>query len=74
MNMPDRLHTPFTNEHFAAWCAAMVGQPYWYGTCCYRATQYLLKKKAARYPAHYGAGRRQRYQRDIAAAIREATQ
>ena len=67
MNMPDRLHTPFTNEHFAAWCASMVGQPYWYGTCCYRATKYLLKKKAARYPAHYGAGRRQRYQRDIAA-------
>lgn len=22
-----------TNEHFAAFCRSMVGQPYWYGTC-----------------------------------------
>ncbi len=31
--MSDRINTPFTNEHFAAFCLAMVGQPYWYGTC-----------------------------------------
>ncbi len=31
--MSDRVHTPMTNEHFAAFCRSMVGQPYWYGTC-----------------------------------------
>lgn len=31
--MEQRITTPFTNEHFAAFCLSMVGQPYWYGTC-----------------------------------------
>ena len=31
--MSDRKNTPFTNEHFAAFCGQMVGQPYWFGTC-----------------------------------------
>lgn len=31
--MSERVQTPMTNEHFAAFCLAMVGQPYWYGTC-----------------------------------------
>ena len=31
--MSNRAETPFTNEHFAAWCLKMGGQPYWYGTC-----------------------------------------
>ena len=25
--MPDRINTPFTNEHFAAFCLSMLGQP-----------------------------------------------
>ena len=24
--MPERIETPFTNEHFAAYCLRMVGQ------------------------------------------------
>ncbi len=31
--MSERVHTPMTNEHFAAFCRSMLGQPYWYGTC-----------------------------------------
>ena len=31
--MSERVHTPMTTEHFAAFCRSMVGQPYWYGTC-----------------------------------------
>lgn len=31
--MSERKDTPFTNEHFIAFCEKMVGQPYWYGTC-----------------------------------------
>ena len=27
--MAERKDTPFTGEHFAAWCEKMVGQPYW---------------------------------------------
>lgn len=27
-----RIDTPFTAEHFVAWCQSMLGQPYWYGT------------------------------------------
>ncbi len=30
--MSDRINTPFTNEHFVAFCLSMLGQPYWYGT------------------------------------------
>ena len=29
--MSERINTPFTNEHFVAFCKKMVGQPYWYG-------------------------------------------
>lgn len=64
--MADRLNTPFTNEHFAAWCLRMVGQPYWYGTCGYKATKGLLTRKRNQYPSHYGSGRTARYQQDIA--------
>ena len=31
--MAERIDTPFTNEHFAAYCLRMVGHPYWFGTC-----------------------------------------
>ena len=29
--MAERINTPMTNEHFAAFCLSMIGQPYWYG-------------------------------------------
>ena len=48
--MADRINTPFTNEHFANWCQKMVGQPYWYGTCVYKATNSLLSRKSNQYP------------------------
>ena len=43
--MSDRVQTPMTNEHFAAFCRSMVGQPYWYGTCLYKCgnERYLLQ-------------------------------
>ena len=50
--MSERIYTPFTNEHFAAWCQKMVGQPYWYGTCVYKATNSLLSRKKNQYPSH----------------------
>ena len=64
--MADRLNTPFTNEHFAAYCLRMVGQPYWYGTCGYKATSSLLTRKTNQYPSHYGSSRTARYKQDIA--------
>ena len=64
--MAERKDTPFTGEHFAAWCEKMVGQPYWYGSCVYKCTQNLLDRKAKQYPAHYGSSRTARYRDDIA--------
>ena len=65
--MADRINTPFTNEHFAEYCKRMVGQPYWYGTCGYKATSSLLTSKTKQYPSHYGSDRTSRYKQDIAA-------
>jgi hypothetical protein len=45
MMMSDRKNTPFTNEHFAAFCEKMLGQPYWWGTCLYKCTEGLLTRK-----------------------------
>ena len=64
--MSDRKMTPFTNEHFAAFCEQMVGQPYWFGTCGYKATTSLLKRKTEQYPSHYGSSRTSQYKQDIA--------
>lgn len=64
--MSERINTPFTNEHFAAWCQKMVGHPYWYGTCCYKATNSLLSRKSNQYPSHYTSSRNARYKKDIA--------
>lgn len=36
--MSERINTPFTNEHFVAFCEKMVGQPYWYGSVVYKST------------------------------------
>lgn len=65
--MTERIASPFTNEHFAAFCLSMVGQPYWYGTCLYKCTESLRSRKAEQYPSHYGSNRTSRYKQDIAA-------
>lgn len=54
-----------TNNGLVAWAQALVGQPYWYGTCCYKASTDLLRSKAAQYPSHYGDGRMARYREHI---------
>ena len=64
--MTERINTPFTAEHFVAYCLRMVGHPYWYGTCGYKATSSLLYRKAKQYPSHYGSSRTNRYKQDIA--------
>ena len=62
-----RIETPFTAEHFVAWCQSMLGEPYWYGTCAFKCTQSLLNSKSRQYPSHYGSDRTARYKADIAA-------
>ena len=64
--MAERIDTPFTNEHFVAFCEQMLGMPYWYGTVVYKCTENLLKRKTRQYPSHYRASRTARYQDDIA--------
>ena len=64
--MSERINTPFTNDHFADWCQKMVGQPYWYGTCVYKATNSLLSRKSNQYPSSYASSRMSRYKQDIA--------
>ena len=64
--MSDRINTPFTNEHFVAFCLSMLGQPYWYGTVVYKCTENLRSRKARQYPSHYGSSRTSRYRDDIA--------
>ena len=63
----NRALIPMTNEHFGAWCLKMLGQPYWYASCLYKCTESLRARKAAQYPAHYGASRTARCRQDIAA-------
>ena len=65
--MPERINTPFTNEHFAAFCLSMLSQPYWYGTVVYKCTESLRSRKANQYPSHYKDNRTARYKQDIAA-------
>lgn len=55
-----------TNTGLVEWAKSMLGQPYWYGTCCYPATESLLKSKSAQYPSHYPSSRTSRYKSDIA--------
>ena len=64
--MSERINTPFTNEHFVAFCEKMVGQPYWYGTVVYKCSESLRSRKAKQYPSHYGYSRTVRYKQDIA--------
>lgn len=60
------IDNSLTNENFAAYCLRMVGQPYWYGCCGYRASKSLLTRKSKQYPSHYGISRTARYEKDIA--------
>ena len=62
-----RVEIPFTNEHFMAFCEKMLGQPYWFGTCLYKATNSLLSRKTNQYSSSYAASRTVRYKKDIAA-------
>jgi len=62
----ERIDTPFTNEHFASFCEKMIGQPYWYGTCLYKASSSLLSRKTSQYPSSYASSRTSRYKQDIA--------
>ena len=64
--MSERINTPFTNEHFVAFCLSMIGQPYWYGTVVYKCSESLRSRKAKQYPSHYGSSRTARYKDDIA--------
>ena len=64
--MSERINTPFTNEHFVAFCLSMIGQPYWYGTVVYKCSESLRSRKARQYPSHYGSSRTARYKDDIA--------
>lgn len=60
------MATSKTNLGLVAWAQTMLGQPYWYGTCCYKATSSLLASKTKQYPDHYKAARTARYNADIA--------
>ena len=64
--MAERIDTPFTNEHFIAFCEKMLGQPYWYGCCLYKCKDSLLASKSRQYPDAYASSRQNRYQQDIA--------
>ena len=64
--MSDRINTPFTNEHFVAFCKSMIGQPYWYGCVVYKCSESLRSRKAKQYPTHYKDSRTSRYKQDIA--------
>ncbi len=66
MSEINRALVPFTNEHFAAFCEKMIGQPYWFGCCLYKATGSLLTRKTNQYPSSYASSRTARYKQDIA--------
>lgn len=63
--MADRVNTPMTGEHFAAFCQKMLGQPYWYACCLYPCTKDLARRKARQYPEHYFAERNAQYYEDV---------
>lgn len=56
---------PFSNIHFANFCRAFVGQPYWYGTNLNRCTKALWQQKSKQFPEHYTSDRNEQYKRDI---------
>ena len=64
--MSERINTPYTSEHFVAFCLSMLDQPYWYGTVVYKCSESLRSRKAKQYPSHYKDSRTARYKQDIA--------
>lgn len=62
----ERINTPYTNEHFVAFCEKMLDQPYWYRLVVYKCTESLRSRKAKQYPSHYKDNRTARYKDDIA--------
>lgn len=56
----------FTSSQLVAFVKAMIGMPYWYGTCGYKCTEDLLQRKAKQYPNHYGSSRMKKYRQAIA--------
>lgn len=55
----------YTNLHFVEFLKAMVGQPYWYGTCVYKCSTSTLNSKTKQYPSHYGSSRTSTYKSHI---------
>ena len=55
----------FKASELVAFCESMVGMPYWYGTCVYKCSASLRKRKAAQYPSHYASSRTSRYNSDV---------
>ena len=55
----------YTNLHFVEFLKAMVGQPYWYGTCVYKCTTSSLNTKAKQYPSHYTSSRMSQYKSQV---------
>jgi len=57
--------TTKTNTGLVVWAQQWLGQPYWYGTCCYKCTTSLLHSKTAQYPQYYTQNRMPQYNRNI---------
>jgi len=55
----------FKSSELVEFCKKMVGMPYWYGTCGYKCSEDLLKRKANQYPTHYGSSRMPKYREAI---------
>ena len=51
--MAETTNNALTNDRLVAFCKAMLGQPYWYGTAVYKCTNSLLTRKTKQYPSHY---------------------
>ena len=52
-----------------AWAEKAIasGWVYWYGTCCYKCTESLLRRKTEQYPSQYSDKRQATYKKHIAA-------
>lgn len=52
-----------------AWAEKAIanGWVYWYGTCAYKCTESLLRRKTEQYPEHYGSKRQATYKKHVAA-------
>lgn len=64
--MAEMTNNALTNDRLVAFCKAMLGQPYWYGTAVYKCTNSLLTRKTKQYPSHYGSNRTAQYKQNIA--------